>query len=249
MQACSRLPSPFPLLHCRFTFPPVPNRPLRLFAGLPLALAALGCAGKPAGTSAAPAPAPAAVQPPPTEPIRPFAAAAFAGQLIAVLPHTLLIASDTLSRVPPLGDRVAALRWADSLVGEALLARGPEVKWVLPPELRKTANRAPGIAPDPDRMGQSVLRAQRLDDVPDPLRGQLRSLLALLGGRYALVPAAMQFLSEPAGGTRAELSLVLADGRTGKILWRTITWGRDATPAQALLKAMENVLPVGLDIR
>ena len=34
--------------------------------------------------------------------------------------------------------------WADSLIGEAFAGRAPEVHWVLPPELRKVARRAPG---------------------------------------------------------------------------------------------------------
>jgi hypothetical protein len=223
----------------------VPRRPLRFVTALTLSLVALACGGTPSAS----APAPATTPPPPTEPIRPFAAALFAGQSIAVLPHTLYLASDTLRRVPPLGDRALALAWADSLLGAELNARGPEVKWVLPPELRKVARRAPAMAPDPDRMGQSVLRASKLEEVPDPLRGQLRTLIALLGGRYALVPAALQLLTEPSGQIRAELSLVLADARTGKVVWRTLAWGQGPTPAQAITRAMETVLPVGLDIR
>lgn len=205
-------------------------------AGL-IALLACGGGGQP--------PEPAA----PKDPPRPLLTAALAGQAIAVVPLTLLITDDSLSRVAPLGDRALALAWADSTVGALLQARGPEVKWVLPPELRKVARRAPGIAPDPDRMGQAVLRVQNIKEVPDPLRSNLRTLMALVGGRFVLVPAALGFLTEPGEQVRAELSLVLADTRDGRVLWRSLARGTGPTPARALAAAMETVLPVGLGLR
>ncbi len=221
----------------------MPSRLPRFVPGVTLALAALACGGK--APPATPGPSTA----PPKEPVRPFVANIFAGQSIALLPQTMVLTSDTLDRLAPLHDRAAALAWADSLVGAEFEARTPEVKWVPPAELRKTARRAPGMAPDPDRMGQALLRAPSLEDVPDPLRGQLRTLLALTGGRYAMVPAAIQFVPDGTGGIRAEVSLALADGRLGKIIWRTLTWGDGATPEAALRRAMETVLPAGLDLQ
>ncbi len=208
-----------------------------------LALVTLACGGKPA------APTPARTSAPPREPIKPLITSSLAGQEIAVVPITLVIATDTLPRIAPLNDRVRALAWADSLIGEGFLARGPEVKWVLPPDLRKVARRAPTVAPDPDRMGQSLLRTAELKDVPDPLRSQLRSLMALVGGRFVMVPAALSFVPDTSGAIRAELSLVLADTRTGKVLWRTVAWGLGTTPAAALTAAMATVLPVGLGLQ
>lgn len=220
--------------------------PTRSSLWLPLlALAALACGGH----GSAPAPAPARGTAPPREPIKPLVTTAVAGEQIAVIPLTLAIATDTLTRLAPLGDRVATLTWADSTIGEALLGRSPEVKWVLPADLRKIARRAPTVSPDPDRMGQALLRQQDLKEVPDPLRNHLRSLVALVGGRLVLVPAALSFVPDASGLVRAELSLVLADTRTGKILWRTVAWGLGNTPARALTAAMETVLPVGLGLR
>lgn len=208
-----------------------------------LALVTLACGGKPA------APTPARTSAPPREPIKPLITSSLAGQQIAVTPITLVIATDTLTRIAPLNDRVTALAWADSIIGEGFLARGPEVKWVLPADLRKVARRAPTIAPDPDRMGQSLLRTPELKDVPDPLRSQLRTLMALVGGRFAMVPAALSFVPDTSGAIRAELSLVLADTRTGKIIWRTVAWGLGETPGRALTAAMAIVLPVGLGLQ
>lgn len=209
-----------------------------------LALAALACGGKAA--PAGPEPADVRAQ---REPVRPFATALFAGQQIAVIPLTLILMPDSVAKAVSLSGRAAALQWADSLLAEALVERGPEVKWQPPAELRKVARRAPGIAPDPDRMGQAILRAPKLMDVPDPLRTQLRSLLALTGGRYALVPAALAFETLPGGAVRAEFSLALADSRTAKVIWRTLAWGDGADARQALGAAFVAVLPTELDIQ
>jgi hypothetical protein len=173
---------------------------------------------------------------------------ALAGKKVGVLPLTLLVADPTIQSAPiyvDYKDRRAGLQRADSLIGEALVGRGPEVHWILPPELRKMARRAAGFVPDPDDMGQAVLRAPKLENVPDPLRSSLRSLLAIADSRLALVPAALGFGPEADGNIRADLSLVLADARTGKVMWRSLVLGRGKTPDEALNAALAIVLPFG----
>lgn len=213
--------------------------PTRLALTLVL-LGTLACGGKSAATK----PAPARDEPP----IRPLTTSGFAGQLVAVVPLTLIVTDEVSGQSPVLMSRALALTWADSLILNALNSRGPEVKWIGPIELRKIARRSPTVAPDPDRMGQAILRS-RMDEVPDPLRGLMRSLVAMVGGRLALVPAALVFSRDPDGKTRAELAMTLADTRTGKILWRTLAWATGDSPERALTVALETVLPVGLGLR
>lgn len=145
----------------------------------------------------------------------------------------------------PYVDRHASLARADSLIGEGLLGRSPEVNWVPPRELRKMARRSAGYLADPDQMGQAVLRGPKILVVPDPLRSSLRSLMAVAGGRLVLVPAAIGFGPEADGQIRADLSLVLADARTGKVLWRSLAYGRGKSPDEALNAALAAVLPLG----
>jgi hypothetical protein len=191
---------------------------------------------------------PAATQPV-LPPVKVLPAQALAGKLVGVLPLTLLVADPTLQSdsivYREYRDRRTGLHRADSLVGDALLGRAPEVHWILPPALRKMARRAAGFVPDPDDMGQAILRAPKLENIPDPLRSNLRSLLAIADGRLALVPAALGFGPEPDGQIRAELTLVLADARTGKVMWRSLALGRGKTPDQALTAALAAVLPFG----
>jgi len=141
-------------------------------------------------------------------------------------------------------DRRAALARADSLVSEGIASRSPEVNWVPPRELRKMARRSAGYLVDPDQMGQAVLRGPKIIVIPDPLRSSLRSLMAVAGGRLALVPAAIGFGPEPDGQIRADLSLVLADSRTGKVVWRSHAHGRGKSPDAALNAALAAVLPL-----
>jgi hypothetical protein len=180
-------------------------------------------------------------------PALPVPSQGLAGQQVALVPLTL-IATDPAylsdSLFDAYRDRRVALMWADSVIGEAFVSRSPEVKWVLPPALRKVARRSPGIGGDPDQMGQALLRAPKLKDVPEPLRATLRNLMAVVGGRVAMVPAALSFSPDSAGRVRAALSLVAADTRAGKILWRSTALGDGATPAAALTAALYGVLPL-----
>jgi hypothetical protein len=191
---------------------------------------------------------PAPVAPAPAgEPVLPVPTEALVGQNVAVMPITLVAAdpalqSDTI--YAPYRDRRTTLTWADSLIGEAFVGRAPEVRWVLPPELRKVARRSPGIVNDPDQMGQAMLRSPKLKDIPDPLRSSLRNLMAVVGGRAVMVPAALGFGRQADGRIRADLTLVVADTRSGKVLWRSQAGGSGTDPQVALDAALTAVLPL-----
>jgi hypothetical protein len=195
-------------------------------------LAACASSGRePDPQAARPAPAPA------------LAVTPLAGQKIPVLPVSYLTAEAPVDEGLPV-DRTARLHWADSLLGDALLARGPEIDWVLAPELRRVAARAPNTVVDPDRMGQSILRAQQLERTPDPLRAYLRALAAITNARMVMVPAAIRFERDPATGTvRAELVLVLVDTRNGAVAWRSHPSATGDSPAAALRATIARVFP------
>jgi hypothetical protein len=180
-------------------------------------------------------------------PTLPVPSEALAGQEVAVMPLTLVatdpafLSDTTFARYR---DRRTTLSWADSVIGDAFVGRAPEVRWVLPPELRKVARRSPGIVGDPDQMGQALLRSPKLRSIPDPLRSSLRNLMAVVGGRVAMVPASLGFVPDTARRVRAELSLVAADTRSGKVLWRSLALGSGPTPDAALVAALDAVLPL-----
>ena len=172
-----------------------------------------------------------------------LAAEALAGQSVATLPLTMILRDTTLKDSTLLRERSLVLQWADSLIGEGLVEGAPAVNWVLPAELRRVARRSAGFVPDPDRMGQAVMRSTRIKTVPDPLRSSLRSLMALAGGRHAFIPAALSFMRDEEGAIRATLAAVLVDARLGSVLWRTTAIGTGATPGDALKAAVTSFLP------
>jgi hypothetical protein len=219
-----------------FTFPAVKPIPVIIAALLSFSCAAR--AQQPAPTAPAPAGRPMAA-PVPTQ--------AFVGQNVALMPITLIAPDPALQAdtvYAAYRDRRTALLWADSLIGDAFTGRAPEVVWVLPAELRKIARRSPGIVGDPDQMGQAMLRSPKLRDIPDPLRSSLRNLMAVVGGRVVMVPASIGFGREADGRIRADLTLVAADTRSGRVLWRSVAGGNGANPREALDAALAAVLPL-----
>jgi hypothetical protein len=202
-----------------------------------LLLAVVSCGGK------------KSAQTPTPIPTAPLPTAGLAGQRVALTPLALVAAEDTLHWDALIADRRTTLYKCDSIIGTLLGARAAEVTWVGPAELRHVARRAPGIAADPDQMGTPFLRAENIVDVPDPLRYQLRTLMGLVGGRYALVPAGLVFRQPPNRPPAqpplavAELSIVMIDTRVGKVGWRTTARGEGPDPWTALTRAVKSLTP------
>ncbi|HEY2825115.1 MAG TPA: hypothetical protein VGI83_06190 [Gemmatimonadales bacterium] len=208
-------------------------RGFRLAAPLAV-MAALACGGPPKPDH--PAPEAPHAQPLPT--------AGISGQDVSVYPLTLLVAAeelhwDTMGLTP----RRAALDRADSLLGALLQERSPEVNWVLPPKLRRDAAQAPGMLTNPDQMATPLLRGSLVETIPDPLRSQMRQLNGVANARYALIPAGLVFVKVPGGQGRAELTLVMADVRTGLIGYRTVATAVGDNPWTALRLAIKSLVP------
>lgn len=194
----------------------------------------LGCGGKSSGADGqAPEPAPTLELP----------TAGIAGQPVAVYPVTLVTAAEDLDWQSYLSARREVLDRVDSIIGALLTERSPEVNWVLPAALRRTAARAPGMLTNPDQMGTALLRSPGVERIPDPLRSQMRSLNGVAADRFALVPTALIFTRTPDGRGQAELMLVMADVRTGALPWRTVARGVGDDPWEALRVAFKTLTP------
>jgi hypothetical protein len=174
---------------------------------------------------------------------QPLPTAGISGQDVAVYPLTMLITAEELHWDTLLGKHKDALAHADSLLGALLVERSPEVTWALPAKLRRAAEQAPGMLTNPDQMATSLLRGSLMDQIPDPLRAQMRQLTAIVNARYALVPASLLFVKAPSGLGRAELTLVMADVRTGLIGYRTVATAEAADPWTALRLAIKSLVP------
>jgi hypothetical protein len=180
-------------------------------------------------------------------PTLPLPLAGLASVKVPVLPLTLLASDDSLGWGASLADQRAARATADSILGALLQARAPEVTWILPDDLRRQARRSPTFATNPDQMGSAILRGERLVDVPDPLRSELRTLVAIADARYALVPAQLVFRRtagspDPRMGT-AELTVVVVDARLGRVGFRTVARGDGTDPWTAFTRAVKALTP------
>lgn len=168
------------------------------------------------------------------------------GQEVMVLPLTLLSADTELGWTDQLGERDVALRNADSVIARHFEERAPEVRWVLPERLAEVHRRNPTIVADPYRMPGAILRGQQVDAVPDPLRAQLRTLAGFVGGRFVVVPSALFFTTTPEGLGEAQLVVVVADVRTGRVAFRTVAKGQGDSADLALSRALRILVPQGL---
>lgn len=196
-----------------------------------------------AGLAALLASSPAAAQKRPVT--RALATVGIAGQGVAIVPVNLLVIESSVEPGLFSGDRPATLRRVDSVLADDAAARAPDVNWISANELRRIARRSGGMMGNPDQMGQSVMRAWSMATVPDPLRSNLRKLLAAAGGwRYALIPASITFESDSTGALEVRMAVVLADVRTGRVVWRSLARGSGDTPDEALKSAVATVFPV-----
>ncbi len=166
-----------------------------------------------------------------------------AGQNVPVMPITMILRDTTVSDSVFLQPRPVVMGWADSVLAEALILAAPEISWLYGSELNRVARRGAGMLPEPAKMGQAILRSEKMKTVPDPTRSNFRTLAALAGGRFIFVPASVAFGHDSTGTLMATLTAALTDTRTGAVLWHTNAIGRGATPGQALYKTVEYFLP------
>ncbi len=174
-----------------------------------------------------------------------LALAPLADQSIPIVPSTLVVVAAG-SRAPAdfPATRDARVRWADSILFDSFDSRGPDVRWVSADTLRRVAHRAPSIAPDPERMGQELMASDHRDHVPDPLLGYLRTLTALTNSRFVMIPALLEFTAFGSDSVRVAATFVLADSRTGSVLWRSHPVGTGPDAASALAAAVARILPL-----
>ena len=166
-----------------------------------------------------------------------------AGQNVPVMPLTMVVRDSAVSDSVLLTGRPVLMAWADSILADGLTLAAPEISWVYGTELTRVARRGAGMIPEPAKMGQAILRSENIKTVPDPTRANFRTLAGLAGARYIFVPAAVRFTRDSTGEVLATLTAVLADTRSGAVLWRVNALGRGTSPGEALYKTIEYFLP------
>ncbi len=151
-----------------------------------------------------------------------------------------------------------ALRAMDAELEFALAERRGAENWALPSALRRRLKRNPVLDVNPDRLAYQGLikRPDARDQIYEPLHGELRTLAALFGTRYLMLPLLLrveQFREEepadeltcPDGveSRRAELLFALIDIRRSAVMWHgTIQGGAVCPDSGALLASLATVI-------
>ncbi len=155
-------------------------------------------------------------------PIQGTPLAAMAGRQVLVMPvqRNVIVVDQTMDQAGAIEgwNFIVAL---DDSIASALTARGVGSTWTFANTITAVAKRNGGLAGDPHALAAGGL--QRLvkagdDPVSEPLASQIRTLVALREGRYAVLPAAVRF-ENITGGTRGTLVAYLIDSRTARIVW------------------------------
>jgi hypothetical protein len=140
---------------------------------------------------------------------------------LLILPVQRNVAFPDPSWMNRMGEGYQFLVTVDESIESALSTRGVGNGWTFPSVISASARRNTGMVPDPHALavGNLVRLAKAGDDpLSEPLATQIRQLVALREGRYAILPAALVFENAP-NGMRAKVLLYLVDSRTARITW------------------------------
>jgi hypothetical protein len=96
----------------------------------------------------------------------------------------------------------------------------PRVTWIFPPVLERALERSPSLDIRLRSLAVSVFHRAQVENIGDPLFGDLNALGALVNARVALVPVSAAYVSGTAAEPgRVEMSSALIDPRTGRVIW------------------------------
>ena len=144
---------------------------------------------------------------------------------------------------------------ADAELTDALGARGPEVRWIMPEALRSMVARSPALDVPIEDLPVGVFLRAEVRRIGDPLFGQIRRLAALANGRLALIPIEVRHRPDtPEKPGAVEVVAALIDATNGNVYWFGIVEGvaGSATDPRALASAADalarRLLPVSAGI-
>jgi hypothetical protein len=155
------------------------------------------------------------------------------GSNVLILVAGGVVLGDSTGPLPELEtQRTAILATANEALDTALRRDARDVNWMGLAEQRHTVRRNPTLGIDPDRLPTAYLAPATVEQIPDPLWGTIRTLSAVAGARYAVVPSAVRVTGR-AGAYVAEYVIVGADTRVGAVVFRARAIGRPAADLPA----------------
>ncbi|MCI0432357.1 MAG: hypothetical protein L0271_01720 [Gemmatimonadetes bacterium] len=121
-----------------------------------------------------------------------------------------------------------------------LSERAPRVRWIFAQAIESALARNPSLDIRIHALAVQSFHRAEVQNIGDPLFGDLRSIGALVDARFALVPVAAGWVPDRSGNGRAEVRAALIDTLGGRVLWTGIVAGEpgaEGTPAVAATAA------------
>ena len=118
--------------------------------------------------------------------------------------------------VLPDGEVVPGL---DREIGFWLAEMTPQVHWVFPPAIERALQRSPSLSIRLRSLAVAAFHRAQVENIGDPLFGDLRALAALVDARFALIPVAAAWVPDTTGSGRIEMRVALIDTRGGAVRW------------------------------
>ncbi|MGH7503652.1 MAG: hypothetical protein ACREL7_18145 [Longimicrobiales bacterium] len=101
----------------------------------------------------------------------------------------------------------------------------PRANWVFPPAIERAISRNPSLGIRLDALAVQSFHRGVVEIIGDPLFGDLSALGPLVGARFALLPVAVDYVTEESGDGRVEVQAALIDTRGGRVMWFGIVAG------------------------
>jgi hypothetical protein len=159
------------------------------------------------------------------------------GTNVLILVAGGVVLGDSTGTLPQLEtERNAILDIANHALDTALRRDARDVNWMGLEEQRRAARRNPTLGLNPERLPTAYTAPASVERIPDPLWAQVRTLSAVTGARYAVIPAAVRVTGRDSAYV-GEYVLVGADTRSGGVVFRARVLGRPAPTLRAAFAA------------
>ncbi len=121
-----------------------------------------------------------------------------------------------------------AARMATDEIVFALKEEPGRISWIFPEDQVAALKTRPMFDVDPYALSAEQARDKGTRMIRDPLYGEIRPLLAVMDARYVLWPVEVYYEHDKNSRTgRVVIRVLIADGRSGKVLYRASIKGDD----------------------
>lgn len=161
------------------------------------------------------------------------------GRQVVVLPAQLFATSSPAGTWDIRPEYAPMLPILDEEITDAFRKRGVRNNWTFAQTLIAAATRNAGLAGNPLALPVAGIRRWKAGDtpLPEPLAGEIRTLVSLTSARYAIMPLETR-LNLGGAQRRGTLNVLLIDARTARVLWAGEVEGQSSSDPAIVAEAL-----------